>query len=1150
MENYKLGLSNLGNLKNLELKNKNIFGEKFKFYQNLSSSSDFYLFDLDQLLINCSNEKKHIQYGDNVYITSIINKQIFIIGFDQISGKFLVSKFEEATKNLRNQKQMNDDSFLKKYEWSLEKVPISKEESLLSGTSDSSIPNLQSVKYNDLFTIKFNSEHAICTKDIKSGLNMQFNQLSIENISLSGRNSYWTIVPLKFEGTLYPNWFLMKKILKSKDKISLKFLDSKIIEKLTFERLNCSKSKLELVRIDNFNLVSNRPIGWDIPNMNFSEDELSNNEFSIETLNSLPSIIGFIFDHAVNGDNVKKQNIIPNKLSSFSIKIQEQLILEDILNCLMCNNGNYIRVTEKVEFFQECELLDFTSKDLYIIEFNSTLNNDKNFSLDFISVREGISLFYHKIIDDPSNLQYFSNDLFFNTINEEKKTDNNLNGFFELKDVVSTNNFKKNPSLYPLSYRTLELSSLHRRIRKFLKVHESGNSHFGIVSGTLCDSFRELLKHFTIKVTKFESYLRKGQLTIQNIWSYSQQALTTLKVLDFISTQVLYKKGHEIVDQVYKIANNEFRGEESSQKIVNFIFNQLFFSWYKHFLAPWLEFGVTLDYFSEFTDYKLSNSKKKFITENLCSQIFYREQEKKFSLVLPLFLHELTEQVNYIGLVSHLFCNLSHLYTRNQLFNKECENGDLHRKRLENILGQMLKSLSYISDSIRNEEIKVYINDMFIESQLLLFRICNSITDIRSHINSFYEIFFCANDSLIQEFIEYIYKLGFERNKRDYHSCNGITRKWNELMIKYYRDQYNSGNSNMFYCQIEKKLITEYVNEDLFKPVKWEINSYILHQELKSIQKNKLNNSKFEIFKYLTIKFCEVKTFGSIWPRELLNKYETIFRLIFHLKYINHLLNNIWIVDQTSNICDKRLNKTKHNVSINELIHKSYFLRQKMLLLITSILEYIYYDIINPLWNSMIQDFENITTLEELNSRQDQLLNEILAQCFFLEGEQLQSLYAILSLCHLFANHSNLINIYVFSDTTKTNFFHYEKKNGKSDKYEEITQMLISNTSSYKKNIFARTMGRTRINMHIESLLDDPTYNDIVEKFISKFESLIYNFFKHISNCKNQKINFMSRLVLKLNYNGYYMEKVPTNHDTWEEPTIEEFSCNNFIIES
>ncbi|OII74846.1 gamma-tubulin complex associated protein [Cryptosporidium ubiquitum] len=1152
-KNYKLGLSNLGNSENFEsTNNRSIFGEKFKFYPNLCSNSEFYLFNLNQLLINYCGEKKHVQYGDKVYISSLINNEVFIIGFDQNSGKFLVSKFEEVAKYLRIKGQLSDDSFLKKYEWSLEKIPITKEESLLGEIENSPIPNIQSVKYNDLFRIRFDSEQIVCTQTIKSNLKMQFNQLSIDSTCLSGRNGCWTIIPLKFEGTVYPNWFLMKKILKSKDNNSLKFLDSRIIEKLAY-RAGCSKSKIEPIRIDTFNLVSDRPIDWDMPSTNLFKDESLNakNKFSAKSLNLLPSIVGFVFDHAETGiNNTTKQNIIPNKLSSFSIKVQEQLILEDILNCLMCNNANYIKVTEEVvEFFHECKHLDFTSEDLYIFEFNSTPNNDKHFDHDYFSGREGIPLFSHQIIDDPSNLQYFCDDLIYNTISEEKNTENNLSGSFESNNILSTNNFKKNPSLYPLSYRTLELSSLHRRIRKFLKVHESGNSQFGIVSGTLCDSFRELLKHFTIKIAKFESYLRKGQLTIQNIWSHSQQALITLKALDLISTRVLYKRGSEIIDQVYKIANNEFKGEESSQKIANFVFNQIFFSWYKHFLAPWLKFGAVTDHFSEFINCQLNNlTKKRFMKNNLYSLTSCREQGNKLFPILPSFLKDLIEQVNYIGLVSYFVSHINHFYTENQLFDKGHENGVSNRKKLENVLGLMLKSLSNRSDSIRGEEIGIYINDIFLESQTLLFRVCNSIIDVRSIINAFYEIFFCANDSLIQEFIEYIHRLGSRGNKINYYSCNDITRKWDELMLKCYKELHNSNNSNRFSCIIEKKLITECVNEELFTPVKWEISSYILCEELKSIEKNKSSISSFDAFKFLTIKFCEVKAFDSIWPRKLLNKYELIFKLIFHLKYINHLLNNIWIAHQTSNIWDNKLTKTEH-LSVNELILRPYFLRQKMLFLTTGILEYIYQDVINPLWNSMIKDFKNISTLEELNSRQDQLLNEILAQCFCLESEQLHLLYKILSLCHLFAAHSNLLNIYGFSNQTITDAFHSEKT-GK--KYEESGQISISSTKPYKKDNFGRTRGRTRINnMHIEGLLADPTYENIVEKFSSKFELLMRNFFSKISNCKNQKINMISKLVLKLNYNGYYVEKIPINIGTWGDPTLDEDdSYDNFVIES
>ncbi|POM82730.1 Spc97 / Spc98 family protein [Cryptosporidium meleagridis] len=1149
-ENYKLGLSNLGSFEHFDsIYKRSGFGEKFKFYQNLFSSSEFYLLKLDHLLINSCNEKEHIQYGDKFFISSFIHDEMFIVGFEQTSGKFILTKFEEISKSLNNNNESND-FLIKKYQWSLDKIAISKDESIIEGNSNLPIPNSQSVKYNEIFTIKFNDEHFVSTNTISSNLNMQFSQLSLDNTSISGRGSYWTIIPLKIEGTVYPNWFLMKGILKNKKNNTLKFLDNKIIEKLIKNQSNYSKIKIEPIRLDTFELVLNRPIGWDTPSINFSENKLklnTSNKFLSKSIISLPSITGFVFDHAEIGiNNTVRHNIIPNKLSSFSVKIQEQLILEDILNCLICNNGNYIKVTEQiVEFFHNCEHLDFISEDLYIFEINSTCN-DKYLNLYLIPGREGISAFSHKIFDDPNNLKYIYKDMVSNKILEEPKSENILDNSFEMKNILPANIFKKNPSLYPLSYETLELSSLHRRIRKFLKVHESGNSQFGIISNTLCDSFRELLKHFMMKITKFESYLRKGQLTVQNLYAYSQQALVTLKALDLISTQVLHKKGCEIIDQIYKIANNEFKGEESSQKIANFIFNQVFISWFKHFLTPWLKLGTVLDHFSEFINCNLTATKRKFNTENIQSNNFYKEKEKIY-FIIPSFMHELIDKVNYIGLVSHFVSHVNHLHSQNQSFDIVKENGMLHCKKLENTLEQILHSLSNKSDLIRNEEVKLHINAMFFESQQLIYNACNSISDVRYWINKFYEIFFCANDSLIQEFIEHIHKLGFRGEIADYNSSNNITRKWSELMVKYYGLLNDSDKYNRFVCKIEKNLITELVTEELFNPTKWEIKSVLFEEDFKFIQKNKQNISCSDAFKYLTIKFHEIKTFGLIWPRELLYKYEVIFRLVFHLKYINYLLNNIWKVHQTSNDWDCETNKKKSNISISGLIFKSYSLRQKMLLLITGILEYIYQDIIIPIWGKMMQNLNNISTLEELNFYQDRLLNEILTLCFFSEGELINSLYMILSLCHLFASHSNLLNIYGFCELEKKISSKITgMKNGKHGENVDI--------STYSRNLckngeFENSNSIICTNGHIKDLLIDTTYINLVEKFSSKFELLLSRFFSNISNCKSKNVNLINKLLLKLNFNGFYIGRIPASVETWGEYTLNKNSSLDDLID-
>ncbi|KAJ1607490.1 gamma-tubulin complex associated protein [Cryptosporidium canis] len=1130
-ENYTLGLSNLNGNGRIESTNiTDVLLGKYKFHRNVFSNSEFYLLNSNQLLNNYNSKHEYIQYNDDIYIATITDSEIFIIGFDQSSNQFLISNLEEVVHYLENRDGQNMDSPQRIYEWRLENVPISKE-LLLNHFDTSSVPNAKSVKYNELLQIKLNNDQIICISDYKPELKLQYSKLSIGNILLNGKNGFWTIITSKSIGTVYPDWFLLKKTLRTKHSSPMKFLDSRIVEKFTKNKYSL-QHKDYLFRVGCMDLVSEPPIGWDITNLRLSEDESTSSDpkvFSEKEINEPPSASGFIFDHAKFGiDCTMKHNIAPCKLGDFSIKIQEQLILEDVLSCLLCNDGNYIKVIERIiEIFPENGDLDNISENLYFLEFGSTLNFDNLKIKSLISGKEGLSLFLHQIIDDPGNFNNNEN----HQINfREQNSICNLKESFEIDNILSANNLEINPSLYPLTYKLLELSTLNRRIRQFLKVHESGNSLFGVISGSLCSTFRELLKHFATKVSKFEFQLRKGQLTIQSIWSNSQQALVTLKVLDLISMRVLHKRGCEIIDQVYNIINNELKGDFPSQKIGVFIFNQLFLTWCRHFLVPWLKFGVVSDHSSEFTNQQLTDLRKKSIICMNYSHIYMHESVFP-SFIFPSFLQESFGHVNYIGLVSFFICRKNHLYSHNILQSKGHEDEIVHFKMLENMLEQIINSLDNSYDQSGHIGIKEYITNMFLESQRLLFKACNSITNIKSQINSFFEIFFCTNDMFIEEFIEYICILEQRVSKPGYDSSTDIVRKWDELMTKYYKGTDNSVHSIWFLCNISDNLITDYSSEELFSPIKWEIGSYVLNEIGSKPTRTEIKKiPSFEIFKYLTVESYEIILFGSNWPRELLKKYETIFRLIFHLKYINHLLNKVWVIHQTFNIWSNKLPKTKY-LSINKELCKSYLLRQKMLLLITGILEYIYNDVINPLWDSMVLDLNNVSTLEEFNSRQDQLLNEVLTQCFFLEKEQLNSLYSILSLCHLFTRHSNLLSIYWSSNQTATDTHHRTKSSYLHKKF-----LQLSNKNSCHKGNSLGKRGRSPADPeYLENLLLEPTYNEIVDKFSSKFEKLLQNFFNNISNCKYMRASLLNKLILRLNYNGYYLEAPISTHN-WGEP--------------
>ncbi|KAF7456911.1 gamma-tubulin complex component 2 [Cryptosporidium felis] len=1110
---YTLGFSNL---QQFGIRSgRSTLEHGFSQYSSMISSSEFYLLNLAQLFGDFS-DKTHIQYGDRVYLYSLVDNQALIIGFDHFSNKFLVSRFEEIL-DLKKE-QTNTISF-SNYEWFFEKVNISIDELTFEGISQSQTPNIQSVKYNDPFIIKCHNGNIIYPNNIHTESTLYINKLEIGDSLSSGRNGYWAAIALESGNSLYPDWFLKKQIMNNKKNFLClgsrdKYIGFEVFKELISKRYDFNiKDCVGRVQFRTLNLVSNPPVGWNNLYTGL-EDKLKIFSKSDSTFPFYPSLFGFVFDHAASTSEEPNRDTKLTSLNSLSLQVQEQLIIEDILNCMCCIDGNYIHMNERMNIVDTGEMHGIISETLFITEFNSSLQQDTNGSF-CIPGKEGLSFFSFSINYDterklPTGVGTESKSILeqFKEYNGEPVESSDINLFNDGSD----------PFLYSLTHKILELSSLHYRVRQFLKIHESGCSNLGIISETLCDTIRQLLKHFTLKIIKLEQRLRRGELSIQNLWGHFQKALSTFKILDSISTRTLYKRGCKIIDELFDISGDP-QHEDATNSISSFVFYHLLVAWIRSFLVPWLKYGDVDDHYSEFDDCESENMDENWGSLNLNLNRMTKVNKR---YVFPLFLQEVKIQMDFIGFASYTI-NIINKYHINKFCNVK-NYSEMYQENIESDLEEIIQSLDYNLGIIKIERLKNYINVLHHKSQLSLYNAYNSVINIRHQMTVLKEIFFCINDSLIQELIEYVGMVTLEYNGSGVCSYKKVSSKWSELITKYYSTHLDC-NINQFFCAIERELLTE-LNVTLI-PVKLETNSFAPNIEYRGTSSR---NEKFplnsELFKYLTIKLCVNEFLSNIWPKELLNKYQFIFRFVFQIKYVNSLLANSWKVQQSTPIWEYRA-RSEPTVKANELMGKSYSLRQKMLLLTTSFLEYIYYEVINPLYNSFANNFEKNMTVGKFVSIQDEMLDEILTRCFFMENEMLCSICNILSLCHLFVRHSAFLDVYGLPSLTKSG------SNSQDIQDSRPKRKSGGSDGSVRERRLLRRKGRYCYNRSlVSSLLNDRTYNIIVDKFDSKFQILLCKFICTAINCKSIKFSLLERLIMKINYNHYYSDKIPSNLKT------------------
>ncbi|KAH7650448.1 hypothetical protein FG379_003520 [Cryptosporidium bovis] len=1091
--------------------------------------SGWYLMNICNIMNQSkNNEGEYLQSGDVVFLCTYVDSDFLILGYDLENCTLRISNIDELLKINLNGLEVNSvKRYLKNHEWVIEKVPISKEESIAEKVSSLPAPNINSMRFSDIFLIRpSTSDDVIFSKELVQGNNTYINSLSLGKIAIAGRNGYWTILPSSNSEFPLPSWYKLRNVLrrkKSEKKYSFNSINKSFIniDSVKNSKLNelaaghFSNLKIPRFEVEMLNLISDQPIGWDNLNSNFTDIYTGNDNEDLSTTNFevSPSFGGYLFDHAKRFcvSLIKENNLSLMPLDRYPSKIQEQLLLEDILCCLLCTEGNYIKVVEQINVIEK-KNYDF-SETLFLIQ--NTENNSLNVKRENISfsVLEGLSTFSHYINNDPNKMN--SADVLENTqLSGEFQPLSKFNTSVELECCDSSKVNNNDPVILPLTYRILELSSLNRRIRQFLYKHEDGNN-FGLISNALCETFRELLKHFEIKIHRFEALIRKGTLSLQNFWSQSQQALTTLKAMDLIATNVLYRKGCEIINAIFDLIQKRFRGESSNINVANFILSQLLVTWIKHFLIPWTKYGKVNDNFLEFGHFGCKDVDELVNKETVFSKFFLFERVEKEGYFLdlrffPKCLEPIFKEVNYIGNVSKLISKF-----QDKTDTKECTRC-VDSLYLQMDFERIMQLLDLNSNVIKFDAFFEHFRSLYNEFKVKLYRFCCEQINLNNCLKILKDIFLCSNDLFIQEFIDYIglYSLGGNLSG---NCCNNyISHKWNILANKYYKKNIDCCEDFEFYCTFDEKLVTEKILGS-FSKNKWNIDD-----SLKGIDKNLVKTAlNFEAFKHLTVKLhTKNHIIRAIWTEDILEKYQVLFRFIFHLKYIQKLLTDTWFTQKATPLWgytskSLKINKGKINKSsIYPRMGRSYLLRHKMLSIINSILEYITYDVVESSWNEFIKGLENVKTMEEVVYLQNQTVEEMMTLCFCSKYGSFCSLFKMISICHLFARYSALFNVYSENKLGKFN-------NSPNFYNEMQSTSCASNLIENEKNITIQR-GRFGINTpHIELLLADSSFEDIIEKLDSKFSLFFNDFVVSSQKDKHPKQHTLNKIFEKLSFNSY-----------------------------
>ncbi|EFC44984.1 spindle pole body protein spc97 [Naegleria gruberi] len=260
-------------------------------------------------------------------------------------------------------------------------------------------------------------------------------------------------------------------------------------------------------------------------------------------------------------DFLKKQTGELNVAQGFSLeslpsKVQEYIIIEELLNCLMGFEGKYIRCVSQIE----------TDQDSYM------------------TTEEGLP------ITDITLLETYKYSL--------------------LCEIDS--------SLHDMVNRILPLCEKHTRVSSFLE-KRSGYGN-GLVCQAFCSALRALEKEYLMFINQLDLLFKQDQISLQKLYYHLQTgAWKTIEILDRLVGEILKDnaKGGSLLNVLQNVSR-VISSDEKTQKLFNFIFTKSCAPYFE-MIESWIFKGEIEDLYEEFFVEENKNVRKEQLLEDFNS---------------------------------------------------------------------------------------------------------------------------------------------------------------------------------------------------------------------------------------------------------------------------------------------------------------------------------------------------------------------------------------------------------------------------------------------------------------------------------------------------------------------------------------------------
>ncbi|KAF9987740.1 hypothetical protein BGZ65_002119 [Modicella reniformis] len=680
-------------------------------------------------------------------------------------------------------------------------------------------------------------------------------------------------------------------------------------------------------------------------------------------------------------DKIPEQKEHP-KAGTLSLKLQESVMIEDLLFTMMGIEGKYIRMVHSFKPSRS-QNAKYVRKEF---KTDESLGMKKLFTLKCS----------HSAIKKKSDRGFISE-------------------------------YRIDPSLRDLITRILPLASIYMSVEAFVEQHSGFD--YGFVNHALCAAIKTLLKEYLLLIAQLEHQFRTSpDFTLQKLWYYIQPTLQTLTSLDFLLGTIREKgareppkndleallmkdegvplqcKGGSIL-AIIAGALHDMNGDPVAKKLYGFLLNKASAP-YIAMLESWIHKGTIHDPYDEFMIVKSTKVKKEGIEMDFNDAYWERRYTIREGYV-PSFLSPHKTKIllagKYLNVIKECGIPLSNSTNGPMRGVDDQAAGTSNHTERNDVFAAL--SGGNVVDSI--DAAYQYANrqllDLLLNKEQLLGR-----------LRSMKRYFFLDQSDYFTHFLD----LAADELKRPWKEVS--LAKLQSLMELVLRNPSSVTVNDIFKEDLKIDMSRVGVVDQLLQIISikgqaqgqehsfsviWQdetaggtsMEGVMATSTTTSAQKKKEHFGIDALTLDYSIKF----PLSLIISRKALTKYQLLFRHLLYLKYGEQMLCKSWTEHA------KSLEWRHASLDVKKWCGRVHGLRAKMLAFVQQFTYYVCSEVLEPNWNDLAGKIAKACTVDEVLQIHSDFLDTCLNQCMLTNSKLLRIYSRLMAGCIRFAKYTD-----------------------------------------------------------------------------------------------------------------------------------------------